>query len=356
MVKSIRIGNVVGSPGKKISGLFAVAERAASKIELPVSIIQGTKQGPTLVVIAGEHGCEYSGIVGAVKFIRDLDPRDVSGTIVVVPLANPVAFDQRYLFVNPIDQVNTYGAYPGNADATVTFRIAHKILNEIALKGDALVHLHGADYNEALVPFNYVPMTGDEDLDRKSADLARCFPVKYHLRALPASKSKSRPPVGTTYAVTADGTLYWESATHGVPATMVEAGKEGKADEETVAIHYEGLMNVARHLGILPGKARQEKQTQTFINPVLVANKSAGLFIPKVSYGEKVKKRQALGEIWNFEGRTLETIRSPINGMVVCRINFTAADSYPTQIQPYLFYMAELDPHPLGGRDRHHRK
>ncbi len=347
MARQFRVGNLVGSPGKKVSGLFTVAERAASRIELPVSIIQGKREGPTLVVIAGEHGCEYSGIVGAVQFIRDLDPSELSGTIVVVPLANPIAFDERYLFVNPIDQVNTYGAYPGNPDATVTFRVAYMLLHEVALKGDAVVHLHGADYNEALVPFNYVPITGDRALDRRSADLARCFQVKYHLRALPASKSNSRPPVGTTYAVTADGTLYWESATHGIPATMVEAGKEGKADEETIAIHYQGLMNVARHLGILPGKPKYERNTQTFYNPVLVANKSAGLFIPKVPYGERVKKGQAIGEIWNFKGDVLETIRSPVNGMVVCRINFSAADSYPTQTQPYLFYVAEVDPRPL---------
>ena len=347
MARQFRVGDLIGVPGRKVSGLFTVAERAASKIELPVSIVQGAREGPTLVVIAGEHGCEYSGIVAAVEFIRDLDPREVSGTIVVLPLANPVAFDQRYLFVNPIDQVNTYGAYPGSPDATVTFRVAYKLLNEVALKGDAVVHLHGADYNEALVPFNYVPITGNDSLDKRSADLARCFPVKYHLRALPASKSKSRPPVGTTYAVTADGTLYWEAALHGIPATMVEAGKEGKADEESVAIHYDGLMNVAKHLGILTGKARYEKTTSTFKNPVLVANKQAGLFIPKVPYGERVRKGQMLGEIWNFKGEVVETIRSPLNGMVVCRINFTAADSYPTQVQPYLFYMAEVDPHPL---------
>ena len=95
-------------------GRFRAAERASSAIELPVSIAQGTKDGPTLVVIAGEHGCEYSGIVAAVKLIRDMRPSELSGTVIVVPIANPVAFDSRFLFVNPIDQVNPYGAYPGD--------------------------------------------------------------------------------------------------------------------------------------------------------------------------------------------------------------------------------------------------
>jgi predicted deacylase len=342
-MKSLEVGGVKAIPGRKVHGKFTVAQRAASNIDLPVTIVQGRRDGPTLVVIAGEHGCEYSGIVAAVRLARDLKAEEISGTVVIVPLANPVAFEQRYLFVNPIDQVNPYGAYPGNPNATVTFQMAHNILHNLALKGDALVHLHGADYNEALVPFNYVPVTGKSDIDKQSSQLASCFPVKYHLRALPAAKSKSRPPVGTTYAVTADGTLYWESATHGIPATMVEAGKEGKADEETVSIHYNGLINVLKHLGILRGKAKYQKSVRILHDPVLVANKSAGLFIPKASYGDPVKKGQVLGEIWSFQGKVLETIRSPVDGLVVCRINFTAADSYPTQTQPYLFYITEMD-------------
>jgi predicted deacylase len=343
MVSSIKIGEVTSVPGKSVHGKYRVAERAASTIELPISIIQSRKPGPTLVVVAGEHGCEYSGIVAAVKLARDLKASELSGAVIIVPLANPTAFDARYLFVNPIDQVNPYGAYPGSPGATVTFQIAHKILHEIALKGDALVHLHGADYNEALVPFNYVPITGRKDIDRRSSELASCFPVLYHLNALPASKSTSVPPVGTTYAVTADGTLYWESATRGIPATMVEAGKEGKLEEETVSIHYDGLINVMKHLGILSGKAEYKKGVKILKNPVLVANRSAGLFIPKVGYGESVKKGQTLGEIWNFEGEVLETISSPIDGFVVCRINFVAADSYPTQTQPYLFYITQVE-------------
>ncbi|MDG6925394.1 MAG: succinylglutamate desuccinylase/aspartoacylase family protein [Nitrososphaerota archaeon] len=343
MTASIQIGDVKSSPGHSVHGSFKVAERAASSIELPISIIQGKSEGPTLVIVAGEHGCEYSGIVAAVKLAHELNASEMMGTVIILPLANPVAFDTRSLFVNPIDQVNPYGAYPGDPGATVTFQIAHKILNEVALKGDAVVHLHGADYNEALVPFNYVPITGNGLVDSRSSQLASCFPVSYHLNALPAAKSNSVPPVGTTYAVTADGTLYWEVATRGIPATMLEAGKEGKADKETVSIHYDGLINVMKHLGILAGTPRYHRSVKTLKNPVLVANRRAGLFIPKTEYGDVVKRGQALGEIWNFRGEVIETIKSPIDGMVVCRINFAAADSYPTQTQPYLFYITEVE-------------
>ena len=54
----IRVGDVSSRPGTKQSGRLKVAEKAASSIELPLTIIQGQIPGPTLVVLAGEHGCE----------------------------------------------------------------------------------------------------------------------------------------------------------------------------------------------------------------------------------------------------------------------------------------------------------
>ena len=50
----IRIGNVTSSPGTKKSGRLKIAEKAASSIELPVTVIQGSSPGPTLAVLAGD--------------------------------------------------------------------------------------------------------------------------------------------------------------------------------------------------------------------------------------------------------------------------------------------------------------
>ncbi len=93
MVSVVQIGNVKSSPGRSVHGKFRVAERAASSVDLPLSIIQGKKEGQTLVIIAGEHGCEYSGIVAAVRLAHDLKASEISGTVIIMPLANPIAFD-----------------------------------------------------------------------------------------------------------------------------------------------------------------------------------------------------------------------------------------------------------------------
>src|SRR2546428_3529728 len=204
----IRIGNINSRPSTKTSGYLNVADKAASSIALPVTIVQGQGSGPTLVVIAGEHGCEYCGIMAAVRLIASITPEKINGTLIVVPLANPPAFEERTLFVNPIDAVNLYASYPGSLAGTVSHIMAHEIFSQIAKKADFLVHLHGGDYNEALVPFNYYAHTGNPSVDSMSRKLASCFPVDYVLEAVMAREASFRSPKSTSYAATGAGALF----------------------------------------------------------------------------------------------------------------------------------------------------
>lgn len=339
--KEIKIGNVTSRPGSKQSGYLTIANKAASSINIPLTIVQGDSPGPTLVVIAGEHGCEYCGIMAAVRLIRDVRPGEIKGTLVVAPLANPPAFEERSLFVNPIDSVNLYASYPGSPEGTASYVMAHKIFSEIAMKADYLIHLHGADYNESLIPFNYYALTGNSDVDSMSRKLASCFPVDHVLEAVSAAEVSDGSPKGTSYAASAAGTLYGEIALKGVPATMCESGREGKLEEELVRVHYEGVTNAMKLVGILSGDAKLRQDQTKLSSPVLISNKSAGLFNPLAATGDAVRQGQTIGEILNFQGEVVETIKSPISGVIVDRINFVAADAFPTQKQPYLFYIAK---------------
>tara|TARA_B100000315_G_C14366490_1_gene490911 strand:+ start:313 stop:546 length:234 start_codon:yes stop_codon:yes gene_type:complete len=61
MNEVIRIGQVSASQGTKVSGSFLVAERPAHPIELPLSIINGSRDGPVVLITAGTHATEYVG-------------------------------------------------------------------------------------------------------------------------------------------------------------------------------------------------------------------------------------------------------------------------------------------------------
>ena len=105
--------------------------------------------------------------------------------------------------------------------------------------------------------------------------------------------------------------LYGEASAKGIPSTMCEAGREGKIEEEFVEIHYSGIMNVMKLIGMILGTAVQKEKQTKLTSPVLVSDRRAGIFHPLVSIGDRVKLGQAIGEIWNFTGEEIEKITSP---------------------------------------------
>ena len=72
------------------------------ELEHPCFEAQGASDGPRLTLIAGVHGCEYSSIAAATRFMRSLDVSALSGSIVCVPIVSLESFRQRSPFVVPV--------------------------------------------------------------------------------------------------------------------------------------------------------------------------------------------------------------------------------------------------------------
>ena len=121
--------------------------------KLPISIIKGTEPGPTLTIVAGVHGYEYPPIIAAQELIKEIQPEQVSGTLIIIPLANPNAFYNRTPFLNPQDNLNLNRVFPGNSSGTITERIANFVTNKVIAKTDVFIDVHGGDANEDLLPF-----------------------------------------------------------------------------------------------------------------------------------------------------------------------------------------------------------
>ena len=95
-----------------------LAERA-----LPVMVAAGKEPGPTLLLIAGEHGNEYESIASLQTLMNGLDTATFTGTVVAVPITNVDSFvnNQR---IGQDDGKNLARCWPGRADGTLTERVA----------------------------------------------------------------------------------------------------------------------------------------------------------------------------------------------------------------------------------------
>ena len=80
----MRIDNRDIPKGSKVRWNFLAAEMTVNKIEVPVTVINGVKEGPTVVITAGVHPNELIGQAATVRLARELEPSEIAGTLIFV--------------------------------------------------------------------------------------------------------------------------------------------------------------------------------------------------------------------------------------------------------------------------------
>jgi predicted deacylase len=169
------VGTATANPGQKSTGVLAVPAGSDAALDIPVAVVRGTRPGPVLALVAGAHGTEYASIIAIERLIERLDPAEVSGTVILVPLINTPSFEQKVPHLNPVDGKNMNRFYPGKADGTQTDRALHLVTREIVERCDYLIDFHGGDLDEDLQPFSYWLKTGNERQDAASRQMVLGF-------------------------------------------------------------------------------------------------------------------------------------------------------------------------------------
>src|SRR5262249_47418484 len=132
------------APNSKTTFSVPVATRAdGSRIELPVLLVRGARPGRTLLATAGGHGDEVEGMGALRRLYESLQPEQLSGTLVAVPVANPPAYEAA-LRTNPDDRQDLARTFPGNAVGTVTEQIAFALTHRFIRHADLYCDLHSA--------------------------------------------------------------------------------------------------------------------------------------------------------------------------------------------------------------------
>jgi uncharacterized protein len=92
---TLTVGTATAVSGQIVTGFIEVSEGSDVGTNIPAAVIRGPKPGPTLAVVAGAHGTEYASIVALEKLMQELNPAEISGTVIIVPLVNITSFEQK---------------------------------------------------------------------------------------------------------------------------------------------------------------------------------------------------------------------------------------------------------------------
>jgi uncharacterized protein len=298
-------------PGEKKFGYVKIVDNLAISFDMPVGVVYGKKEGPTLAVTGGLYPTEYCGVEAASRLYHEIEPKDLAGRFISIPVVNMPVFQFRTPWLNlrssitPFDGGNINSQFPGNSKGRPTEILAYKLF-EILSKVNYHVDFRGGDLPESHLVHTIYPRIGQK-IDETAEVMAEAFGLNY---VLPGT-----PDIGHT----GKGSLVYELAIKGVASIISESGLgyNTQPSEEEIMPHVEGTKNLLKHFKMMQGKISKPK-TQNFLDMVWqrAAPTKAGVFTALVDQGAILKKEQIIGQIKDLDGSLIEEIKSPVNGVV----------------------------------------
>lgn len=272
----LQIGGFQVSPGqRKLIELPIARLYTDTDLTLPVHVIRGKRNGPTLFVSAAIHGDELNGI----EIIRRLLKSRFSGlrgTLIAVPVVNVygVLSQSRYL----PDRRDLNRSFPGSPKGSLAARLAHLFMTEIVSKCD-----YGIDLHTGALHRSNLPQIRADLSDAETRELSQLFgtPVVLH--------SDLR-----------DGSLREAAGNCKVKLILYEAGEALRFDEVCIKAGVRGILNVMRHLGMLaPSKKKPRAQIEPMVarSSGWVRATASGVVLHHKQLGDKVEKGEVIAEI-----------------------------------------------------------
>ena len=306
-----KVGTASAARGQKATGTIEVPAGVDAALSIPVAVVNGTKPGPVLALVAGAHGTEYTSIIALEKLIGLLNPAEISGTVIIVPLINIQSFEQKVPHLNPVDRKSMNRFYPGKIDGTQTERASYLITKEVVEKCDHLIDLHGGDLDESLRPYSYWTKTGNEKQDAISREMLLAF----GLDTIIISTDRPKDPQASRY-------LENTATTRGKPSITAEAGHAGTVETDDLNELINGCLNVMRYLKMLPGQPQMIEHPVWIEKVVTIASDQTGIFYPLVKRGTYVEQGMKVGYVTDYVGKTIFEARAPVAGIIlyVCAV------------------------------------
>ena len=303
---SFTVGTASAAPGQKATGYLEVLAGVDAATNIPVVVVNGAKPGKVLALVSGAHGTEYVSIIAIEKLIAQLDPVQLTGTVILVPLVNIASFEQKVPHVNPIDNKSMNRFYPGKADGTQTERASYLITKQIVERCDYLIDYHGGDLDESLRPYAYWGPTGRTEQDRISKEMVLAFGLDHII----IWSERPTDPNATRYL---DNT----ATVRGKPSIVVEAGHAGTVETDDVALLVNGTLSTMRYLKMIRGDPHFIEHPVWLEKVVDVVSDGPGIWYPYVNRGTYVMEGRKLGKVTDYFGKTVLEPRAPASGVVL---------------------------------------
>ncbi len=301
-----RVGTAEVRPGEVTRGRLPLLEYAdGTEVAAPVIVVAGKTPGPVAWLIACGHGDEVGGALAMQRVAKALDPETIAGLVILIPVANPPAF-QAMRRVNPsTDDLIDFGeAFTGSA-RFATERVAAKYMSLWKEHADYVVDFHTGGDRFVQHPFVIFTVTGTVPTERMES-LARLFGV---------------PTLWRDREKVFESDITINVPAMGVPAFLLEVGGGGVMERQQDARQAEFALSFLRGIDIVPGEPLRPESFRVIEKYSIVTPSRGGFFYALVKPGDPVNEGTPLARIVNVYGDEVEVLRSPVNGAIVLGLN-----------------------------------
>lgn len=278
---------------------------------VPIPIVSiNNGDGPTMVMMAGNHGDEYEGQIALANLAGSIKASDISGRLILLPMVNAPAAEVG-LRTSPIDDGNLNRTFPGNPSGTPTEMIAHYVEEVLMPLADYSVDLHSGG-SSLFYPPTLLRGQGHSAAETqalKRMQEAFDLPYAWIFTGGGGRGSTARTAMGAANR-------------KGVINVMAELGGGGVVTPKALHLAERGLRRILHTLDMLPGYVPDPAHGTRELNAKgSVYAYGAGLFEPLKAIGDDVDEGETVGRIHHPEtpGKEPDGITSPYGGMVLCR-------------------------------------
>ncbi|QOG23117.1 MULTISPECIES: M14 family metallopeptidase [Bradyrhizobium] len=291
-------------PGKKHLLYFQGVEMPTGQHwYVSVTVAKGAKPGKRGVLTSGVHGDEMSSVHTVQTVMSQLDPAQMSGTVMAVTdVSRPALESMQRRWPNQgrgVDLIDMNREWPGNENgATAPSRHAGLLFNRLLRpNADFAIDFHTGTTGFEVTAFNI----GGMDVPEVKA-MVELYPVSqiFDNHVYP-------------------GVLHNAFMDVGIPSFTPEIGAARVLDPEMISLFVEGTMNVLKHHGIVAGPmGRTGKNVTVFVGdsayPILAT--AGGLVEHLVKLNDKVKAGQKVAIQRNSFGEVVAEYISAVAGEI----------------------------------------
>lgn len=290
---------------------------------LAVRVLHGAKPGPTVFISGAIHGDEIVGTAIIQRLARQLDPAELAGTVLLVPVVNIFGFTQHSRYLPDRRDLNR--SFPGSATGSLAGQFAHAFFNEVVQRCSLGIDIHTAAEHRYNLPQIRIA-SGSAHLTELAMAFGAPVIIESPLR---------------------DGSLRALAKENGVEMLLMETGEALRFDRLSIETGVGGVLRVLAHIGMI-----EADDGLSDVGIPARANKSTWVRSPRGGVTHRVRKSgdavrtgDLLATVGGLFGEDTEEMSSPCDGIIIGHATLPVVHQGDA-----LFHIARIDHPERAGR------